>query len=36
MSVICGVEHDKEVPAVTPPESAEIRELPELWQVRRP
>jgi hypothetical protein len=36
MSVICGVEHVKEVLAVTPPESAETRELPAPWQVRSP
>jgi hypothetical protein len=36
MSVICGAEHVKEVFAVTPPESAEIWELPEVLQVRRP
>jgi hypothetical protein len=35
-AVICGVEHVKKVPAVTPPESADTRELPVPWQVRRP
>jgi hypothetical protein len=36
MSVIRGAEHVKEVPAVTPPENADTRELPEVWQVRIP